>query len=285
MVDCFHDDDDSCHTEQVRNDIRNDGQIDECFKLIIQCRADGHQREEGLNNGNGYHADQWSFSRCDFLHECREISYITACLEYVGNGELPAKQGTEAGENHEAHDNAADGRSEHVSKYKSEWSRTADKIFRRNNAEDDVGGNDVAGCGNQCSAENGLRYVRFRIINGICIGACRFHSEECPQGHGNSIDSSAAKAHVMYVPVSDIQGRREPEPANQCKTDTWNDDAPYSNGGNATSVFSAAKVQDGSQPECEDGSGAGHNRIEGFIQEPERITYGRNSDSSICKNQ
>ena len=273
MTGCFHDDYDSRHTEQVRHDVGDNGQVDQSFELFIQRWADGHQREERLNDGDSHHAADRCAMGGDLFQECREVAFVSTSFEYIGNGELPAKERTEAGENHEAHDDTTDGRSEHRSEYETERSGAGSQFFCRNDTENDVGRNDVAGSCEECTAENGFRYVGFRVVDSVCVRAGRFHAEECPECHRDRIDSRFTESQVMNIPVCRVQGWREPEPADDCKADTWDDDAPDGDGRNLTGVFSAAKVQDSRQPECEDSRRTGHDRIKRRSQEPQRIPH------------
>ena len=273
MTGCFHDDYDSRHAEQVRHDVGDNGQIDQGLELFIQRRADGHQREERLDDGDSDHAADRCAMRGDLFQECREVAFVSTCFEYIGNGELPSKERTEAGENHEAHDDTADGRSEHRSEYETERSGAGSQFFCRDDTENDVGRNNVAGCCEECTAENGFRYVGFRVVDSVSIRAGRFHAEECPECHRDRIDSRFTESQVMNIPVCRVQGWREPEPADDRKTDTWDDDAPDGDRRNLTGVFCAAEVQDGRQPECEDRSRTGHDWIKGCSQEPKRIPH------------
>ena len=285
MVYSFHDDYHGSHAEEVGHDVGNDCQVDQSLKLFVQGGADGHKGEEGLNDGDGHHAGDGSAVGSHFLQEGREVSFIAACLEYVGNGELPAQEGTEAGENHEAHDDLAYGAAKHLGEYEAEGSGAGDENVSRNDTEDNVGGNDVAGCCQQGAAENGFRHVLFRIIHGVRIGAGRFHTQESPQGHGDGVQRSFTEAQVMDIPVSGVHGGGEPEPAYESEADTGNDNAPYGDRGNLAGVLGAAEVKNGSQPEGEDSGSAGHDRVQSRIQETQGIAYGGNGNGGVRKNQ
>ena len=285
MVYGLHDDYDGSHAEEVGHDIGNDSQVDQCFKLFVQRRADGHEGEEGLDDGDSHHAGNGGAVGGDFFQEGREVAFVAACFEYVGNGELPAQEGTEAGENHEAHDDPAYGAAEHLGEYETEGSGAGNQVFCRNDAEDNVGGNDVAGCCQKGAAKNGFGHILFRIIHGVRIGAGRFHTQESPEGHGDGVHGRFAEAQVMDIPVGGVHGRGEPEPAYESKADAGDDDAPYGDGGHLSGVLGAAEIEDRSQPEGEDGGCAGHDGVQSGIKEAQGIAYGGNGNGGIRKNQ
>ena len=167
-------------------------------------RADSHEAKERLDAGNCNHTHDRCAFGCNLLQECREVAFISTGFEYVGDGKLPAKEGTEAGENHESHDDVSYCAAEHVGKYHSERRGGFQKFRCGNDSEHDICGNDVAGCRKECAAKNGFRHINFRIVNSIGVGTGGFHTEECPKGHGNGVCGRFAESHIIHIPVGYI---------------------------------------------------------------------------------
>lgn len=208
------------------------------------------------------------------LAECLgEVAVISTGFEYIGDGELPAQERAEAGHNHEAHDDPADGGSEHGSEYITEGGNACYDFFCGNDAEDDVGGENVAGCCKEGASEYRSRYILFRIIDSIRIGTGRFHTEECPECHGDGVVGGIGEGQVVNVPVGHVHIAGEPEPAEDGQAYAGNDDAPYRDGGNLAGVLRSAEVQHGCQPQGENGPDAGHYRCQGNVKELGAVSH------------
>ena len=172
---------DSCHSQEVRNQVDHDSQVDEYVELLKQGRAHGGESHDDLDSYQSTDSCIWRTETVYSGKELREESDGGSFSSYFRNGELPSGQGYEAGADEHAGNDVACGWSEHGSVCKAERSIGIHQFSVRNEAADDSGGSGVASACEQCACKNSDRNILFRIFNSVGVSACSFKTKESPE--------------------------------------------------------------------------------------------------------
>lgn len=239
--------------EDVGNDIGNDGEVGQKFKLGRQGRADGHQSEQALHAEDAEHTFDGHIGTGHFGENFREKTALGTGLKDTGQGELPREQGTGAGEDHQAHDDTAGCIAEHVRKGQAEGGAGRKDFRIRYDAGDDVGRSHVNDGYAQGADEGGDRYGFLRIFNGIHIDGRRFQTQEGPERQGDGVAHSIEETEIIRIPRSEPRGRAEPVPADEGNAEDRNDGAPNGDGAQFSRIAGAAEIQGGSNPQQSNG--------------------------------
>ena len=212
--------------EDVGNNIRHDGQVCQEFELFGQRRADGHQGQAALHSQDEDHAFDRNVGVGDLGEYLREQAPLGAGLKDAGQGKLPRQERAGAGEDHQAHDDLAGRRAEHVRKGQAEGGAGAQDFRIGNDAGNDVRRGDIdkryaQGADEGCDGNGTLR-----IFYGVHVDGSRFQTQERPEGQGDGIADGVDEPDVVRIPGRNPRRRIKPVPADEGDAQNGDNCAP-----------------------------------------------------------
>lgn len=244
------------HGEKVGDQIDHDSQIDEDVELLQQGRADGGKGQDGLD---GDQCDDGHIGRTETVHlrqNGREVAEARCIPHHFGNGELPCREGYEAGADEHAGNDERRGIAEHGRIGQTEGRFGTDELIIGNKAADDGRGYGVDESREKGASQHRDGYVFRGIFHGFCIGAGRFQSEEGPEDHRDGVAHGDGEGHIIGIPGGAVDGRIEEIPAGKKQSRYRSEHADDSQRGEAARFLRSSEADGGGKHEDADGGSA-----------------------------